>query len=348
MNPNYKVSSLVDIEKNTRWIYSKFLKDTVISSRVRIARNIKGYPFPHNMDFEDCVEIEKKLMNVFFSFPAKKIFIVNISSLSENEKKFLVERHLISREFSENGLSSKVIIIPEKKLTVMINEEDHLRIQAILPGFNIKKCWQIIDKVDDFIEGEIEYAFSPKFGYLTACPTNIGTGLRSSVLIHIPGIVFLKKTRQLFKIIKNWGIIIRGFYGEGSNSFGSVYQISSYETTGKSEKEIINEFENVVKLLKEEEKRSIEEIKMDKKLREKIYKNLQKFYEEDQITLNRFSSLFSLISILFKIGTIEINTEILKRIFFHFLPGHRNFYQHYLYRKNNGKIIKKEIMGVIK
>ncbi|MCM8818924.1 MAG: ATP--guanido phosphotransferase, partial [Candidatus Omnitrophica bacterium] len=202
------------IKKETEWIYSKF-NEIVISSRVRLARNIKGYPFPYNMTYQESKKVEKFLINIFLKAPFNKIYIIDVSSLKNTQKKFLVERHLISKEFSENSISCKSIFIPEKKLTIMINEEDHLRIQSVYPGLNLKNCFKSVNEIDDLIEEKIEYAFLPNIGYLASCLTNTGTGLRASVLINIPGIKFFKKDKIIFNMIEKIGITIRGFYGEG-------------------------------------------------------------------------------------------------------------------------------------
>jgi protein arginine kinase len=332
------------IEKNTRWIYSKLGKDIVITSRVRLARNIKGYPFPHNMKNEQSKEIENILINIFLKMPFGTILIIDVSSLNELEKNILIERHLISKEFSENGTFSKVIIIPEKKLTVMINEEDHLRIQVIYPGLNLKKCWSIANEIDNYIDEKVEYAFSPNFGFLTACPTNIGTGLKASVLINIPSIKFLKKEKSIFNMIEKIGINIRGFYGEGSSPFGSIYQISSSESTGKTEKEIIKEIESVVKLIKKEEMNSIEEIKKNETLKNKIYKMMEEICGEKN---SNASEPYSIISLAFNLGILKIDNKEFKKLFFSFLSGYEKINNNFIFYKKEGKILKREIWETI-
>jgi protein arginine kinase len=332
------------IEKNTRWIYSKLGKDIVITSRIRLARNIKGYPFPYNMTNEESKEIERLLIDIFLKMSFSNIFIIDVPSLNELEKQILIERHLISKEFSENGAYSKVIIIPEKKLTVMINEEDHLRIQVIYPGLNLKKCWKIANEIDNYIDEKVEYAFSPNFGFLTACPTNIGTGLKASVLINIPGIKFLKKEKIIFNIIEKIGITIRGFYGEGSLPFGSIYQLSSSESTGKTEEEIIKEIESVVKLIKKEEMNSIEEIKRDKKLRNKIYKIIEKNSEDKS---QDPSKLYSIISLAYNLGMLKIKKKEFEKLLFSFLNGYKKIKRDFNFYKKEGKILKRKIWETI-
>ncbi|MCX7917201.1 MAG: ATP--guanido phosphotransferase [bacterium] len=341
MEKEYKVTKLEEILKETKWIYSKLNEDIVITSRVRIARNIKGYPFPYNISYEKGKELEKILLEVLCELPYKKIFVVNLSSLNEKQKKFLIETHLISKEFSESSFCDKVVIIPEKKVSIMINEEDHLRIQVILPGLNLKKCWEIVNEVDDFIDSKIEYAFSPEFGYLTSCPTNTGTGLRSSVLVHIPGIKFLKKEKFIFENIESIGITVRGFYGEGSLPLGSIYQISSTETTGKTELEIIEELESVIKLIIEEERKCIEKIKRDKKLKEKILNRIFYIMNEKNNKDGEFFDLYSLIFLSHLTGIIKIKKKDLKSLFFSmFLEPQEN--KNYIFYKKEGKILRKK------
>lgn len=329
------------IEKETDWVYSKLIDDIVITSRVRIARNIKGYPFPYNMTPKTSKKIEEILIKLFLELPYDKIFVLDISCLNEKQKNSLVEKHLISKEFSENELCNKIVIIPEKKASIMINEEDHLRIQVILPGLNLKKCLKIINEIDDYIDKKVDYAFSPNFGFLTACPTNIGTGLRSSVLIHIPGIRFFKKDKIIFKNIENIGIVIRGFYGEGSLPFGSIYQISSTESTGKTEEQIIEELESVVKLIKEEEKKCIEEIKRDKKLKKKIGEKIIKILKEEKGN-GEFFDLYTLLSLSYMSGILDIKKYELKNFFFYIL-GSIEKNKNYIFYEKKGKILKRKI-----
>ncbi|MFN4227447.1 MAG: ATP--guanido phosphotransferase [Candidatus Ratteibacteria bacterium] len=330
------------IEKETGWIYSKLIDDIVITSRVRIARNLKGYPFPHNMTLEISKKVEEILIKLFLKLPYKKTFVINISSLTEKQKNSLIEKHIISREFSENELCNKIVIMPEKKTSIMINEEDHLRIQVIFPGLNLRKCLKIINEIDDYIDKNLDYAFLPNLGYLTACPTNIGTGLRSSVLIHIPGIRFFKKDKIIFKNIQSIGITIRGFYGEGSLPFGSIFQISSTETTGKTENEIIEELESVVKLIKEEEKDCIEKIKEDKNLKKKIEEKIMKILKQEKSN-GQFDDFFSLLTISYLSGILDIKKYELKNLFFYLLENNEKN-KDYIFQGKKGKILKKEIL----
>jgi protein arginine kinase len=338
-------NSIFDIvEKNTRWIYSKFGKDFVITSRVRLARNIKGYPFPYNMTYQESKEVEDILIDIFLKMSSKNIFIINISSLQEKEKRILIERHLISKEFSEIGPYSKVIIMPKKRLTIMINEEDHLRIQVIYPGLNLKKCWKIANEIDNYIGEKLEYAFSEKFGFLTACPTNIGTGLKASVLINIPGIKFLKREKLIFNMIKKIGITIRGFYGEGSLPFGSIYQLASFESIGKTEEEIIEEIEDVVKLIEEEEMECLEKIKRDENLKIKIYNRIIKICKD---TNSDISKLYPLISLAFNIGVLKIEEKEFKNLFFSLLDGYEKIDNNFNFHKKEGKILKRKVWEII-
>ncbi|MCM8804046.1 MAG: ATP--guanido phosphotransferase [Candidatus Omnitrophica bacterium] len=337
------------IEKETRWVYSKLFENTVITSRIRLARNIKGYPFPHNITYEESKKIEEFLINIFLKMPFNKVFILDISSLKKKEKDFLIERHLISKEFCENGICSKVIIIPEKKVTIMINEEDHLRIQVIFPGLNLKRCWKIANEIDNYIDKMVEFAFLPNLGFLTACPTNIGTGLRGSVLMHIPGIKFLKKDRTIFDMIRKIGINIRGFYGEGSLPFGCIYQLSSSSSIGKTEIEIIKELESVVKLIKEEEKKCIEEIRKDKNLKNKIYKKIKEICKEKNLN-GKLSKLYSFLLLGIATNIFKVEKRELKKILFSFLSEHKELdgdNVNYNFSENKGKILKRKIWEII-
>lgn len=322
---NSKYLNWQKIKSKTDWVFSN-LNGTILTSRIRIARNIKGYPFPYNMTCEKAEEIEKLITDVFLKYPSKEIFIIDIKSLSEEEKEFLISRHLISKEFAESGISNKLIIIFEKKTTIMINEEDHLRIQTIFSGLNLKKCWKNINEIDNFIDKNIEYAFLPDLGFLTSCPTNIGTGLRCSILVHIPGIKFLKRDMKIFKLLERIGIAIRGFYGEGTNPCGYIYQLSTIETTGKKEKDIIKELESIAEVIDEEEKNAKEEIKNDRKLRDKLLKELRKILNEKE---KRWWELFSLFCLGNKIGVFKLKKNEI-----------RNMFKSLLFEEKNGKFLR--------
>jgi protein arginine kinase len=221
--------------------------DIVISSRIRLARNLADFPFISRATEQDRARIEKALRD---AIPEKqngaKMLYLDMEQLDAVDRQFLVERHLISREHAESQGARSVAIDPAETLSVMINEEDHLRIQVLYSGFNLAKAWEIISRVDDHIESKVPLAFHPRLGYLTACPTNVGTGMRVSVMLHLPALVLTRQIDKVFRSLQKISLAVRGLYGEGSQAMGDFYQISNQVTLGKSEERLIKDVVDIV------------------------------------------------------------------------------------------------------
>lgn len=237
--------------------------DIAISSRVRVARNLKGYPFPHLLDAEKAGEIihaaKLALEKEQLVQDAGRFEVTRMVELTPVERQILVEKHLISPDLLQNHEKKAVALRDDEVASVMINEEDHLRIQCLLPGLQLKKAWELVDRVDDGMEQTMDYAFSEKFGFLTACPTNAGTGMRASVMLHLPGLVLLDQVKGIFASIAKLGFAVRGLYGEGTEALGNLFQISNQVTMGRPEEEIINSLNAVAGqlLLQEREARKV-------------------------------------------------------------------------------------------
>ncbi len=215
--------------------------DIVISSRIRLARNLADFPFIRRCSDEDRVSIERTVrarMEALSDWD--QIRYIDLEPLSEVDRQFLVERQLISREIADADGSRAVAIDPSEQYSVMINEEDHLRIQVMHSGLDLESAWQQIDALDDKLEGVILYAFHPKYGYLTACPTNVGTGLRVSVMLHLPALVITKQIEKVFRSMQRINVTVRGLYGEGSQYTGDFYQVSNQITLGRGERELLS------------------------------------------------------------------------------------------------------------
>lgn len=220
----------------------------VLSTRVRLARNMADQPFPERATAAQRRAIMASCARQLSELPATRNgYFLEMSQLSDLEKQVLVERHLISRELCGGGPGSGVYINEDQTCSVMINEEDHLRIQFLKAGFNLKSVWKQIDRFDSDLERSFDVAFSSEFGYLTACPTNLGTGLRASVMMHLPGLVISDQMERVVRAVNQLGITVRGLYGEGSEALGHVFQISNQQTLGESEPEIIDRLGNVLK-----------------------------------------------------------------------------------------------------
>ncbi len=221
--------------------------DIVMSSRTRLARNIDKVPFSNwanKQQLEDIlVRVAEAALAVNF---LKDSLFFRLKDLSEVDRLFLVERHLMSPEHARDVEFKGLIIDPKEIVSIMINEEDHLRIQVLQSGMNLRECWRIIDEIDTALSKKLPYAYSAKWGYLTACPTNAGTGLRGSVMIHMPALVFAGQIGKILQAIAKLGLNIRGLYGEGTEATGNIFQISNQASMGMTEEEMVDNIERIV------------------------------------------------------------------------------------------------------
>ncbi|RKY24860.1 MAG: ATP--guanido phosphotransferase [Planctomycetota bacterium] len=223
------------------------LSDIVISSRVRLARNLVGYKFLSRCSTAEKSEILVKLKNVLMSLElGDKVSYISVDKASSLNRHFLVERHLISRHHAFGKGPRGVVIAHREFFTAMINEEDHLRIQVLKGGCQLSGCAEQINHIDDAIEQKIDYAFSPRYGYLTACPTNLGTGIRVSVMLHLPALKMTGQIEKFFRAAKAMSLAVRGLFGEGTEAAGDFYQLSNQVTLGVSEADIVSQFENAI------------------------------------------------------------------------------------------------------
>ena len=219
----------------------------VVTSRVRLARNLRQVPFPGWARKSQRQEVLGQLKGHLEKHPAMdEGFSHELSDLDSLQKQVLVERHLISREQAARSEGCGSVVNRKQTLSLMINEEDHLRIQAIRPSLQLKEAYELALSVDQFLEEEVDFAFSTKWGYLTACPTNLGTGMRASSMLHLPGLVLSDQISQVLKGIGKLGLAVRGLYGEGTESLGNLYQISNQSTLGESEEQILDRLTKVI------------------------------------------------------------------------------------------------------
>jgi protein arginine kinase len=235
------------LKQSPKWLDgSGHNSDIVISSRVRLARNLRDFSFPNrapNKVLNQVLEIVKGCYNKIGEL--KDAFYLNISELDELNRQFLMERRLISPDLIKLDRPSGLIIGKDELISIMINEEDHLRIQSIQSGLEIDNAWQIIRRIDDALANTLDFAYSDQFGFLTACPTNTGTGIRASVFINLPALAIAEKTDKIIQELAPSEVAIRGFYGEGSDILGNIFQVSNQLTLGRTEQSIINRIENM-------------------------------------------------------------------------------------------------------
>jgi protein arginine kinase len=226
----------------------------VMSSRVRLARNVRDAAFPVWAKKPERVRLLELIRPAVEGLPEmKEAFSETMDSLSALDKQILVERHLISREHAAKSSGSGLVLNKDETLCFMINEEDHLRMQALRPGLQLRQAWAAIDQADSVLEKKLEYAFNPEMGYLTACPTNIGTGIRVSAMLHLPGLVLGEQINPIIQSVNKLGLAVRGLYGEGTEALGNVFQVSNQMTLGESETAIVERLEKVLAQIIEHE-----------------------------------------------------------------------------------------------
>jgi protein arginine kinase len=231
--------------------------DIVISSRIRLARNLADYPFISRANPTDRADIERTLRSRILGIEkSEEVLYIDVSKLPGLDRQFLVERQLISREHAESEGARGVCIHKAEQFAVMINEEDHLRLQVMHSGLDLASAWEQINRIDDLIEEHVTYAYNERLGYLTACPTNVGTGMRVSVMLHLPALVITRQIDKVFRSLQKINLAVRGLYGEGSQAMGDFYQISNQVTLGRTEADLVKQVGDVVPVIIEYERQA--------------------------------------------------------------------------------------------
>ena len=249
----------------------------VLSSRVRLARNLKGMPFPGWAKKAERVKALDAIRPAVESLPQmSNAFSESMDNLTVLDKNILVERHLISREHAAKSAGSGLVLNRDESLCVMINEEDHLRMQALRPGLQLKQAWNAIDQIDSKLEKKLTYAFTSDLGYLTACPTNLGTGIRVSAMLHLPGLVLAEQINQIIQAVNTLGLAVRGLYGEGTEALGNVFQVSNQMTLGETEADIVERLNKVLAQIIEHEENA-RQVLLEKKPKA-VYNHIGRAY----------------------------------------------------------------------
>ncbi len=298
----------------------------VLSTRIRLARNLDKLKFVKTASVQERLEVyniisaQKKNCSTL-----KKHSQLDIDRLDELSSKYLLERHLVSQNIIEQEGKRGIIIDKNQSLSVMINEEDHLRIQSIVSGFNPKFAWNTVNVLDDELSKVVDYAFSKRWGYLTACPTNTGTGIRISVLVHLPALVLTKDINKVINGINYLGFSVRGFFGEGSDVLGNMFQISNRATLGKTEEDTIESIEKIIKQIITYEKNACSTLLKDAKpqIEDKICRALGVLKNARLINADEFMSLSSAVRLGVTLGIIKnIELKTLNELITLLLPAH--------------------------
>ena len=301
----------------------------VLTTRVRLARNLANQPFPGWAKEAQRSAMLAESLGIIAGLPQmKKGLSLTVEELTDLEKQILVERHLISRELSTAKRGAGVVISRDQSTAVMVNEEDHLRIQVLRYGFQLKKVWNAINALDSEIEEKLNYAFSPTLGYLTACPTNLGTGMRASAMMHLPALVISSQMEKVVRAVNQLGMAVRGLFGEGSDASGSIFQISNQTTLGESEEEIIKRLSSVLNTIIEHELNARAKLlEADgSKLFDKIGRAFGILQNGRLLTSAEVMNLLSLIRLGIDLGVFpEDRRPLIDRLFIEAQPGHIQF-----------------------
>ena len=316
-----------DIPTTGEWLCGEGPEnDIVISSRIRLARNIAGFSFLHGASVEERKRINDLLREkIHKAGIADDPIYYDLESANAIERAYLVERHLISRELAEAQGPRSVAVARDESLSMMINEEDHLRIQVLQSGFRLWEAWQRISEVDDKLAELVDYAFSPQYGYLTACPTNVGTGIRVSVMMHLPALEWTKQLRKVFKAVNKMNLAVRGLYGEGTQASGDFYQVSNQITLGKSEQEIVGTVESVVRQIIRYERKVRQALITDSRgnLEDRVWRAYGMLKNARIISSDETMDLLSSVRMGVNMGLIsDVSIDTVNELFVQTQPAH--------------------------
>lgn len=300
--------------------------DIVISSRIRLARNLAEFPFVRRASGDEKAQIAKLVRNKIESISSWQDWMcLELEGLDDIDRQFLVERQLMSREMAESEGDRSVVIDLQERFSIMVNEEDHLRIQVMCSGLDVQSAWERIDKLDDDLEQKLNYAFHDSLGYLTACPTNVGTGLRVSVMLHLPALVITREIEKVFRSLQKINVAVRGLYGEGSQFMGDFYQVSNQITLGRTEKELVQTVSEVVPRIIEYERRAREFLvnESEQDLHDDVSRAYGILCTAKKISSEETLHYLSKVRMGVNLGLIRsIEIETINKLFVHTQPAH--------------------------
>ncbi len=303
------------------------MSDVVISSRVRLARNLRGFPFLSRAGETERREIYRTLTDrISETDLGRNTVYVDMEETAALDRELLVERHLISRQQAEGEGSRGVALSLDEDRALMINEEDHLRIQVLASGLQLEKLWEEINRIDDVIEGGVEYAFDPRLGYLTACPTNVGTGIRVSVMLHLPAMKLTQEIERVLRAARDMKLAVRGLYGEGTEAIGDFFQISNQTTLGKSEQEVVREFsQDIIPQIVQFELRARETLASERahQLDDKVYRAVGILGNARSMSTEESLFLLSHVRMGVNMGRYRnVDVNLLNELFLQTQPAH--------------------------
>lgn len=285
--------------------------DVVISTRIRIARNLEDIPFVNKGNTKQLEQVLEKIENITPNIGYGLKFI-RLKDLDDITKLSLIEKHIISPDFAVNNNDIGAILLNEEEnICIMLNEEDHLRIQVFASGLDLEHLLDLATELDNAIDGLVTYAFNEKYGFLTACPTNVGTGMRASVMVHLPALTATGNINKVLEVVNSFGMNIRGVYGEGSDTQGNLYQISNKQSLGISEKEIINNLKLITEKIIEQERLARKYLaKNSIELEDQIYRAYGILYNCRKISTEECKKLLSYVKLGTDLGILKELTDL--------------------------------------
>ena len=300
--------------------------DIVVSTRIRLARNLVGYPFMSCADDDIRQQLVDSLRKTITTTEVGRDFqSIDVAALEELDTQLLVERQLISRELAQSEGPRGVIIGNGERVSIMLNEEDHVRMQLLDSGFSLQQCWERINSLDDAIEDRASFAFDESLGYLTACPTNVGTGIRISVMLHLPGLRITGEIQKVHQAAQKINLAVRGLYGEGSQAMGDFYQISNQVTLGCSEQHLLDNLAEVVPNILGYERRVRDLLCRDNRanLDDQISRAMGILTSARTISSTETMRLLSLVRLGINLGMInDVGMAVANELFLHTQPSH--------------------------
>lgn len=300
--------------------------DIVLSSRIRLARNVTGYLFSERLEPADQQHlIEEVEQAVLSTTLLKGSHFLDYKNLKDLDRQFLLERHLISREHAIEKGEKALVVAKNEVVSIMILEEDHLRCQVFQSGLNLVEAWRLMDQIDTALEAKIAYSFHPTLGYLTACPTNVGTGLRASCMLHLAGLVMTKQVNKVLQALSKLNLAARGFFGEGTQASGNFFQFSNQMTLGQQESEIVDGLERVMRQVIEHEKEARNHLleKRRGKLEDQIWRSVGALKSARLMSSSEALGLLSLMRLGVDLGFIpNLSKANLNALFLFTQPAH--------------------------
>ncbi len=297
--------------------------DITLTSRIRLARNIDNMPFPSRMSEEMNIELNKRVREAILNSNtpfAKSLRYIDMNDVPETEVYAMVERHIISLEFAQNRRNKAIIISDDESICVMIGEEDHIRIQVLKSGFALEEAYDVAERLDKLLCDALHFAFNSNLGFLTECPTNLGTGLRASVMLHLPALEANGEISYIADSVSKLGFTVRGMYGEGSGSSAGLYQLSNQITLGISEKDALNNLAGISKQIIEKEKNA-RELYRDIKSEDGIYRAHGTLKNARLISTEEMMNCISLIKLGIYLGILDIDRNLPNKILIECQPN---------------------------